>query len=102
MEPERDFGKALADVIKADVLQELKGKASERRRRGQRIPEGTVTILFTDIEDSTAIVQRLGDRDARAIIRRHDEALRRVIDTHQGTEVERVGDSFMVAFSTAR
>ncbi len=70
---------------------------AERRR-----PEGTVTIVFTDIEGSTAIVEELGDEGARAVFGEHDAVLRRVVDEHRGVEVDHEGDAFMFAFSSAR
>lgn len=61
-----------------------------------------MTILFTDVEGSTDLVRELGDHGARAILRRHDEVVQTAITKHEGTEVERAGDSFMAAFITAR
>jgi class 3 adenylate cyclase len=67
-----------------------------------RIPEGTVTILFTDIEGSAQVFDRLGDDDARTILREHDVLLREVVETHGGVEVKHQGDGLMLAFSSAR
>jgi len=67
-----------------------------------RIPEGTVTILFTDIEGSAQVFDRLGDDDARVILREHDVLLREVVETHGGVEVKHQGDGLMLAFSSAR
>ena len=65
-------------------------------------PEGTVTILFTDIQDSSGIVQRLGDEASRALFRKHDALLRTALGEHSGVEVKHQGDGLMVAFSSAR
>jgi class 3 adenylate cyclase len=59
-------------------------------------------VLFTDIEGSTEIVDRLGDEDARAIFREHDELIRGAAADHGGLEVDNDGDAFMLAFSSAR
>jgi class 3 adenylate cyclase len=67
-----------------------------------RIPEGTVTILFTDIEGSAQVFDRLGDDAARVIFREHDVLLREVVETHGGVEVKAQGDGLMLAFSSAR
>jgi class 3 adenylate cyclase len=67
-----------------------------------RVPEGTVTILFTDIEGSAQVFDRLGDDDARVILREHDVLLREVVETHGGVEVKHQGDGLMLAFSSAR
>src|SRR5205823_11760859 len=65
------------------------------------LPEGTVTVLFTDVEGSTGLVGRLGDDRARALLRRHDEIVRAAVGEGGGDEVEHPGDSFMVAFRSA-
>jgi class 3 adenylate cyclase len=91
-----DFKTELRRRIMGEMLDSLGAK----RKRGDK-PEGIVSIAFTDIEDSSGLVSRLGDKDARALIRMHDDVLRRVVRIHEGTEVERAGDGFMLAFSTA-
>lgn len=65
-------------------------------------PQGTVTIAFTDIEGSTALLQRLGEERARALFREHDRLIRETVAEHAGLEVEHPGDGFMLAFSSAR
>jgi class 3 adenylate cyclase len=67
-----------------------------------RVPEGTVTILFTDIEGSASVFDRLGDDAARVLLREHDRVLREVVETHGGVEVKHQGDGLMLAFSSAR
>jgi adenylate cyclase len=66
------------------------------------LPEGTVTIVFTDVVGSTDLVHVLGDERARAVLRDHDRIVRETLEAHKGIEVERVGDSFMAVFRTAR
>jgi len=68
----------------------------------RRAPEGTVTILFTDIEGSAGVFERLGDQEARLLFRSHDAMLREVVETHGGVEVKHQGDGLMLAFSSAR
>src|SRR4030095_7553058 len=63
-----------------------------------QLPDGVVTIVFTDVEGSTELVRDLGDEQAHGILRRHDELLREVLLQHDGLEVERAGDGFMLAF----
>jgi DNA-binding NarL/FixJ family response regulator len=67
-----------------------------------RVPEGTVTILFTDIEGSAGVFDRLGDEAARLLFRAHDSDVRQVVETHGGVEVKHQGDGLMLAFSSAR
>jgi class 3 adenylate cyclase len=64
-------------------------------------PEGTVTILFTDIEGSTEMTERLGDRRWLELLRGHNRILREQLARHGGHEVKAVGDGFMVAFASA-
>ncbi len=64
--------------------------------------EGTVTILFSDIEDSSSLYEKLGDLRAHDVIRLHNEIFRQQIAAHRGIEVKALGDSFMVAFPSAR
>jgi class 3 adenylate cyclase len=64
--------------------------------------DGTVTILFTDIEGSTAMIERLGDRRAHEVLRAHNALVRAQIAFHRGVEVKSQGDGFMVAFQIAR
>ena len=59
------------------------------------------TILFTDIEESTALTQRLGDARARAVLRNHERITREALKEHGGSEVKTMGDGFMASFSSA-
>ena len=65
-------------------------------------PDGTVTVMFTDIEGSTAMTERLGDTRAQEVLRTHNAIIRQQVAAHQGFEVKSQGDGFMVAFSSAR
>jgi len=64
------------------------------------VPDGTVTFLFTSIEGSTKLLQRLGDEYARAL-GEHQALLRAAFAAHRGAEVDTQGDAFFVAFATA-
>jgi adenylate cyclase len=64
--------------------------------------DGTVTIVFTDIVDSTVLTSRLGDHAWREVLRRHDMLIRDLTAAHGGTVVETQGDGSMLAFSSAR
>jgi predicted ATPase/class 3 adenylate cyclase len=64
------------------------------------LPSGTVTFLFTEIEESTALWER--DREAmRAAVERHFALLRAAIRTHGGVLFKTVGDAVQAAFATA-
>jgi class 3 adenylate cyclase len=88
-----------ADAVDAVVAAAI---ARARDLGAQASFEGTVTILFSDIEESTSLYERLGDLRAHEILRIHNEIVRQQIAAHRGTEVKALGDSFMVAFSSAR
>jgi predicted ATPase/class 3 adenylate cyclase len=64
-------------------------------------PAGTVTLLFTDIEGSTRLLQQLGAR-YEDLLREHDRLLRDVFGSHGGFVVGTQGDAFFVAFPTGR
>jgi class 3 adenylate cyclase len=65
-------------------------------------PEGTVTILFSDIEGSTPANERMGDRRWLEVLRAHNRIVRREVAAQRGFEVKCQGDGFMVAFGSAR
>jgi len=59
------------------------------------------TILFTDVEGSTALTERLGDAKAREVLREHERITREALKAHGGSEVKTMGDGFMTSFSSA-
>ena len=70
--------------------------------RRHAAPDGTVTILFTDIDGSTAMTERLGDQRWLELLRAHNAIVREQVAAHDGFEVKSQGDGFMVAFQSAR
>jgi class 3 adenylate cyclase len=66
------------------------------------LPSGTVTFLFTDIEGSTTLLQRLGDRRYAEVLDEHRRILRDAFAEGHGQEIDTQGDAFLVAFSRAR
>ena len=71
----------------------------ERPDLARLAPDGNVAILFSDIEDSTAMNERIGDRAWVKLIDRHDKLVRRLVAEHAGHVVKSQGDGFMVAFA---
>ena len=69
---------------------------------GHAAPDGTVTIMFSDIEDSTVITERLGDHGWQDLLRTHNALIREQLRAHDGYEVKTMGDGFMVAFRSAK
>ena len=71
----------------------------DNRRVGE-LPAGTVTMLFSDIEGSTALLSRLGDRYGEALSA-HRVIVRAAIAAWGGREISTEGDSFFVVFGSA-
>ena len=61
----------------------------------------THTILFTDMQSSTALTQRLGDATAQEIRRTHNEIVRSALTANGGSEIKHTGDGIMASFTTA-
>ncbi len=66
----------------------------------RQLPSGTVTLLFTDIEGSTRLLEEVGDGYAD-VLAEHRRVLRDAFTRHNGVEVDTQGDAFFVAFSRA-
>jgi class 3 adenylate cyclase len=84
---------AARDVRRARELRgRLPGAGTERAER---------VFLFTDICDSTPLVQAIGDGAWENLVGWHDRTLRRLFDEHGGEEIDHAGDGFFVAFPDA-
>ena len=71
--------------------------------QGQNLgPGGTLTIMFTDLEQSTSMVTELGERAAFRVINIHNTVLRDQFREFRGHEAKRIGDGFLVLFASAR
>jgi class 3 adenylate cyclase len=79
-----------------DMVSELETERPDMRAHAA--PDGTVAILFSDIEDSTIITERLGDERWLEVLREHNSIFREQLDRHGGYEVKSQGDGFMLAF----
>jgi adenylate cyclase len=71
----------------------------ERPDLARLAPDGNVAILFSDIEDSTALNEKLGDRAWVRLIGHHDKLVRKLVAGHSGHVVKSQGDGYMVAFA---
>ena len=79
----------LGAVLDAQVAMELLGEAKTRR-----------TFLFTDIVDSTKLLDAMGDEKWGKLLDRHDALLRRAIEERHGEVIKQTGDGFFAAFDT--
>jgi class 3 adenylate cyclase len=71
----------------------------ERPDLARLAPSGKVAIVFSDIEESTALNERIGDRAWVRLISSHDKLVRRQVRQHAGHVVKSQGDGFMIAFA---
>lgn len=94
---EQSFGEALRGSI-----EQLSAWAESDRPDVRRLAagDGTATILFSDIEDSTALNEELGDRAWMRVLSAHDRIVRERVAAHDGTIVKSQGDGFMVTFAS--
>ena len=65
------------------------------------LPSGTVTLLFTDVEGSTLLLDELGPERYRDTLAEHRRVLRELFERYRGYEVDYEGDAFFVAFQRA-
>jgi len=93
--------KGLGGAIRSSI-DDLAGWAQVERPVLTRIagPDGSVAILFSDIEGSTELNERLGDKEWVRLLARHDAAVRSAITRHDGHVVKTQGDGFMAAFGS--
>jgi class 3 adenylate cyclase len=66
-----------------------------------RETRGLVTVLFTDMEGSTTLTQRLGDAKAQEVLRTHNTIVRDALKAHNGSEIKHTGDGIMASFASA-
>lgn len=87
----------------ASSIDDLTRWAVEDRSAIDRLtaPDGTVTILFSDIEDSTALNDQLGDAEWVRLLEAHNKVVRACVERHGGHIVKSQGDGFMIVFPDA-
>ncbi len=90
-----DVGSVLAAV------HEFLGDPEETAAAPRPTAGAPVTILFTDIEGSTPLTQRLGDAAAQEILRAHNRIVRGALREHDGNEIKHTGDGIMASFASA-
>ena len=88
----------LRDVALPFLREGLEPKESAAARAA---PGGMVTIMFTDMEGSTARTQRLGDEKAQELLRAHNTIVREALRAHDGSEIKHTGDGIMASFPAA-
>ncbi|MBI3919851.1 MAG: adenylate/guanylate cyclase domain-containing protein [Armatimonadetes bacterium] len=96
----------LTDLLSEDGDEEFVAETAARVRSATSAPGGTVTLLFTDIVDSTKILQSLGATEAEKnrvwlerLLNPHAEIVRDCLHAHEGFEVTTTGDGFFLTFA---
>lgn len=72
--------------------------ANEALRPGERISVGNLTILFTDLRESTRLYRDIGDASAFGLVMNHFDVLREIIAAEEGAIVKTIGDAVMAVF----
>ena len=73
--------------------------SSEALSADTQIRVGTICLMFTDLEASTSMYERVGEASAYARVREHFELLRKVVAAEDGTFVKTIGDAVMAVFN---
>jgi class 3 adenylate cyclase len=94
-------------IAASDTQQSIHAVASQIDHRATDLtrhaaPDGTVTLMFSDIEGFTPMTERLGDLRAHEVVKEHNRIVRERAAAHGGHEVELRGDGFLLAFPSAR
>ena len=94
----RDEG--VASTVRSSIAALASGALSDAPRvRRAAAPDGSLTLMFSDIEGSTALNERLGDRGWLDVLEEHNRIVREQLRRHRGDEVKAQGDGFMLAFA---
>ena len=94
-----DLTKTLDDLVTS--ILENEDEESDALQGGAT-SEGTITLVFTDIVDSTALAESVGDDAWAEMIGAHEAVIDRVTRWHGGRVVKLLGDGSMLAFESAR
>ena len=91
-----DQAATAADVTALQVFRDL--FATEVIRPGEEISVGSITLMFTDLRESTRLYRKIGDAPAFGRVREHFQVLEDAIAEEGGAIVKTMGDSVMAAF----
>ena len=94
VDDQRDLGATSIDLVAAAAMSEPIQPPTD--------DVGTVTLVFSDIENSTTRAVDLGDAQWTRVVATHNQIVRRMVARHGGTELKAQGDGFMLRFRSAR
>jgi class 3 adenylate cyclase len=92
-----DRAATAAEVTALQLFRDL--FAAEALRPGERINVGQMTVLFTDLRDSTRLYREVGDAAAFGAVMTHFEVLRDAVAREGGSVVKTIGDAVMAVFT---
>ena len=72
--------------------------ATEALRPGEQISVGSLTVVFTDLRDSTRMYREIGDAPAFGAVMSHFDILREAIAAEEGALIKTIGDAVMAVF----
>ena len=94
-----DQATTAAEVTALQMFRDL--FAAEALRPGEQISVGTLTVLFTDLRNSTQLYREIGDATAFGRVMSHFDVVRKAIADHDGALVKTIGDAVMAVFRSA-
>jgi class 3 adenylate cyclase len=92
-----DVALTAAEVTALQLFRDL--FATEALRPGEPISVGSLTVVFTDLRDSTRFYRDVGDAPAFGSVMNHLELLRETVTGEDGAIVKAMGDAIMAVFS---
>jgi class 3 adenylate cyclase len=91
-----DQAATAAEVTALQIFRDL--FSTEALRHGEQISVGTLTVLFTDLRNSTQLYREIGDATAFGRVMNHFDVLKKVIAEEDGALVKTIGDAVMAVF----
>ena len=94
-----DQATTAAEVTALQMFRDL--FATEALRPGEQISVGTLTVLFTDLRNSTQLYREIGDATAFGRVMSHFDVVKKAIAEHDGAVVKTIGDAVMAVFRSS-
>lgn len=94
-----DQATTAAEVTALQMFRDL--FSTEALRPGEQISVGTLTVLFTDLRNSTQLYREIGDATAFGRVMSHFDVVKKAIAEHDGAIVKTIGDAVMGVFRCA-
>jgi class 3 adenylate cyclase len=91
-----DQAATAAEVTALQMFRDL--FSTEALRPGEQISVGTLTVIFTDLKNSTRLYREIGDATAFGRVMNHFDVLKQAIKKHNGAIVKTIGDAVMAVF----